>query len=161
MSPDSSRDGTELFDDRAEAAGLNDETVVGMLDDEAALAWQYKSALAPFRHARTSDHCILNKGTDTERYSRTLEVRDWPGVPAHGFFDPLTSFSMPGVAVTLSTHFSGEDERQAETELSETADSLKDKIKSFAQNEWIPDVFTEKALQKYAETKSIQSTIQT
>lgn len=160
MSPDSSRDGDGLADERAAAAGLNDETVVGVVDDDDALSWRYKSALAPFRHTRTPDHCILNKDTDTEQYTRTLEVRDWPGIPTHGFFDPLTSFSMPGVTTTLTTHFSGEDERQAETDLSETADSLKDKVKSFAQSEWIPDLFTEKALQKYAETKSIQSTVQ-
>lgn len=152
-------DAKRVFNGRTEAAGLNDDTLVGVVDDEAELAWRYKSALAPFRHTREADYCILNKGGDTERYTRTLEVRNWPGRPAHGFFDSLTSIKMPGVDVFLSTHFSGEDEREAETDLSETADSLKDKVTTLAESEWIPDLFAEKALQKYAETKSIQSTV--
>lgn len=151
--------GNGVYDGRAEAAGLNEDTLVGVVEDEEEFTWRYKSALAPNSHTRTPDHCVLNTGDDTEQYTRTLEVRDWPGIPAHGFFDSLTSFSMPGVDVVLSTHFSGEDERQAETDLSETADSLKDKVKTLAESAWIPDLFVEKAVQKYAETKSVQSTV--
>jgi hypothetical protein len=145
--------------DRADEAGLNDDVLVGVVEDEEELSWRYKSTLAPFRHTRAPDYCVLNEGEETERYTKTLEIRDWPGVPCHGFFDPLTEFSMPNVDVTISTHFTGEDERKAETDLSETASSLKDKVRSFAQNEWIPDVFVEKALQKYAEVKSVQGTV--
>lgn len=159
MTPPPSQNGDGVFDGRADAAGVNEETLVGVVDDEDELAWRYKSALAPFRHTRTPDHCVLNKGKDNEKYTRTLEIRDWPAIPAHGFFDPLTSFSMPGVSATISTHFTGEDEREAETDLSETADSLKSKVISLAQNDWIPDLFVEKVLQKYAETKSVQSAV--
>jgi hypothetical protein len=139
----------------AQARALNDETLVGGVDDADDLSWRYKSLLAPDSYSRQSDHGII----DDEYYTQTLEIRDWPAVPTRGFLDPLSSFTMPGVDLTLSTHLTGEDSRQAERELAEAADSIKDKVRSFAKSKWVPELFTEKALQKFGEVKSVQQAV--
>lgn len=140
--------GAEKVD--VETTVLGEDALVGGDDD-----WHYKSALAPDSYERAENHGII----DDKQYTTTLEVRDWPAIPTYGFLDPVTSFSMPAVNVTMSTHLTGEDAEKAERELSEAADSFKDKVYSFAENRWIPDVFVEKAGKKFREVKSVQQTV--
>jgi ERCC4-type nuclease len=134
---------------------LNDEALVGLAADDDELSWRYKTTLAPDSYKR-HDEC---GEIDGEYYTKTLEVRDWPAIPRHGFFDKVASLSMPKVDVTLSTHLTGEDERDADRNLSEAADSLKHKVKDFAKNKWIPDYFVEEAVEEYADIKRTQNTV--
>jgi ERCC4-type nuclease len=137
------------------ATELNEDALVGLAADEEELAWRYKSALAPDSYKRHDEYGEI----DGDYYTKTLEVRDWPAIPGHGFFDRIVSFSMPKVDVTLSTHLTGEDEREADRNLSETADSLKGKVRDFAKNKWIPDYFVEEAVEEYADVKRTQNTV--
>ena len=134
---------------------LNEDALVGLAADDDELSWRYKSALAPDSYKRHDEYGEI----DGEYYTKTLEVRDWPAVPAHGFFDRVVSFSMPKVDVTLSTHLTGEDEREADRNLAETADSLKGKLRNFAKNKWLPDYFVEKVAEEYADVKRTQNTV--
>ncbi len=138
-----------------ETTVLGEDALVGGDNEE----WQYKSALAPYEYTRSEDYGIISDDGFNKQYTTTLEIRDWPAIPTYGFLDPVTSFSMPAVNVTISTHVTGEDSQKAERELSEAADSIKDKVYSFAESRWIPDIFVEKAVQKFAEVKSVQQTV--
>jgi Cdc6-like AAA superfamily ATPase len=135
---------------------LNEDTLVGLAADEDELSRRYKTALAPRTHQRHSTYCDL----DDDYYTRTLEVTDWPAVPGHGFFDPLVSFQMPKVDVTISTHITGEDSHKAARDLSEDANSLKDKVRRLATNKWIPEFFTRQAGDEYADVKRTQNTVE-
>jgi hypothetical protein len=148
-------DGAQNDDDGVSSAALNDEALVGLAADEDELSWRYKTALAPDSYKRHDDSGEI----DDEYYTRTLEIRDWPDVPRHGFFDKLISFQMPKVDVTLSTHFEGEDEREADRKLAGTADSLKQRVRSLAKNKWIPDYFVEEVTEEYADVKRTQNTV--
>jgi ERCC4-type nuclease len=134
---------------------LNEDALVGLAADDDELSWRYKSALAPDSYTCHDEYGEI----DGEYYTKTLEVRDWPAVPTHGFFDRVVSFSMPKVDVTLSTHLTGEDEREADRNLAETADSLKGKLRNFAKNKWLPDYFVEKVAEEYADVKRTQNTV--
>ncbi|GAA0464678.1 helix-hairpin-helix domain-containing protein (plasmid) [Halococcus dombrowskii] len=141
---------------------LNEDVLVGLAADGDELSWRYKTALAPDSYKRHTDGDEV-KGEygeiDGEYYTQTLEVRDWPAIPAHGFFDRVVSFSMPKVDVTLSTHLTGENERKADRNLAGAADSLKGRVKSLAKNKWIPDYFVEEAATEYADIKRTQNTV--
>ena len=134
---------------------LNEDALVGLAADDEELSWRYKTALAPDSYKR-HDEC---DEIDDDYYTKTLEVRDWPAKPQHGFFDRVVSLSMPKVDITLSTHLTGEDERDADRNLSEAADSLKQKVKELAKNKWIPDYFVEEAVEEYADVKRTQNTV--
>ncbi|WP_273837463.1 helix-hairpin-helix domain-containing protein [Halococcus sp. PRR34] len=143
---------------------LNEDALVGLAADDEELSWRYKTALAPDTYKRHTDGDEI-KGEygeiDGEYYTQTLEIRDWPAIPAHGFFDRIVSFSMPKVDVTLSTHLTGEDEREADRNLAGAADSLKGRVKNLAKNKWIPDYFVEEAAEEYADVKRTQNTVST
>jgi len=137
---------------------LNEDALVGLAADEDEFSWRYKSALAPdtfVRDTREHEYCVI----DETYLSKTLEVRDWPPVPGYGFLDSVVSFSMPSVDVTISTHLTGEDERKAERDLAEAADSLKGKVKNFARNKWLPDYFVEQVVEEYSDVKRTQRTV--
>ena len=141
---------------------LNEDALVGLAADDEELAWRYKTVLAPDSYKRHTDGDEVSGEygeIDGEYYTQTLEVRDWPAIPAHGFFDRIVSFSMPKVDVTLSTHLTGEDEREANRNLAGAADSLKGKVKNLAKNKWIPDYFVEEAAGEYADIKRTQNTV--
>lgn len=134
---------------------LNEDALVGLAEDEEELSWRYKTALAPDSF-KLHDECAE---IDGDYYTKTLEVRDWPAIPRHGFFDDIVSFQMPKVDVTLSTHFSGENKQSANKELADSADSLKQRVRSLARNKWIPDYFVNQAVEEYADVKRTQNTI--
>jgi ERCC4-type nuclease len=134
---------------------LNDDALVGLAEDEEELSWRYKTALAPDSF-KLHDECAE---IDDEYYTKTLEVRDWPAIPCRGFFDDIVSFQMPKVDVTLSTHFSGENKQSADQELADSADSLKQRVRSLARNKWVPDYFVDQAVEEYADVKRTQNTI--
>jgi pterin-4a-carbinolamine dehydratase/Cdc6-like AAA superfamily ATPase len=146
--------GTTLAESQS-TSDLNEDALVGLAEDEEELAWRYKSALAPDSF-KNHDECAE---IDGEYYSKTLEVRDWPAKPRRGFFDDIVSFKMPKVDVTLTTHFSGEDKHKADQKLADSADSLKQRVKSLARNKWIPDYFVDSAVEEYADVKRTQNTI--
>jgi ERCC4-type nuclease len=148
-------DGAQNDDDGVSSAALNDDALVGLAADEEELSRRYKTALAPDVYRRHDDCGEI----DDDYYTRTLEIRDWPDVPRHGFFDKLISFQMPKVDVTLSTHFEGEDEREADRKLAGTADSLKQRLRSLAKNKWVPDYFVEEVTDEYADVKRTQNTV--
>jgi ERCC4-type nuclease len=148
-------DGRTVRAEDEPANALNQDALVGLAADDEELSWRYKTALAPDSYKR-HDEC---GEIDDDYYTKTLEIRDWPAIPRHGFFDRIVSFSMPKVDVTLSTHLTGEDERDADRNLSEAADSLKGKVRNLAKNKWIPDYFVEEAVEEYAEIKRTQNTV--
>ncbi|MGN8216352.1 helix-hairpin-helix domain-containing protein [Halococcus salifodinae] len=141
---------------------LNENVLVGLAANDEELAWRYKTALAPDSYKRHTDGDEVSGEygeIDGDYYTQTLEIRDWPAIPAHGFFDRIVSFSMPKVDVTLSTHLTGEDEREADRNLAGAADSLKGRVKNLAKNKWIPDYFVEEAVEEYADVKRTQNTV--
>jgi Cdc6-like AAA superfamily ATPase len=153
---DEIEDGDKDGGESVPATVLNQDTLVGLAEDEEELSWRYKTALAPHTHERHATSCEL----DDEYHTRTLEVTDWPGVPVHGFFDPLVSFQMPKVDMTISTHITGEDSQKAAREIAEDANSLKDKVRRLAENKWIPDVFVREAGGEYGDVKRTQNTVE-
>jgi predicted flap endonuclease-1-like 5' DNA nuclease/Cdc6-like AAA superfamily ATPase len=143
-------------------SALNEDVLVGLAADDDELSWRYKTALAPDSYKRHTDGDEVQGEygeIDDDYYTQTLEIRDWPPIPAHGFFDRVVSFSMPKVDVTLSTHLTGEDEREADRNLAGAADSLKGRVKNLAKNKWIPDYFVEEAAEEYADVKRTQNTV--
>jgi ERCC4-type nuclease/Cdc6-like AAA superfamily ATPase len=158
MSSDSytSDDGAQRGNSESVSANvLNEDALVGLAEDEEELSWRYKTALAPDSFT-LHDECAE---IDGDYYTKTLEVRDWPAKPDHGFFDNIVSFQMPKVDVTLSTHFSGKNKQSANKELADSADSLKQRVRSLARNKWIPDYFVNQAAEEYADVKRTQNTI--
>ncbi|HET7324720.1 MAG TPA: helix-hairpin-helix domain-containing protein, partial [Halococcus sp.] len=127
----------------------------GLAEDEEELSWRYKTALAPNTFKRHDGYAEI----DGKYYTQTLVVRDWPANPAHGFFDKIVSLSMPKVSITISTHLVGEDEREAQRKLSGTADSLRQRVRSLARKEYVPDYFVNDAVEEYADVKRTQNTV--
>ncbi|EMA47808.1 helix-hairpin-helix domain-containing protein [Halococcus salifodinae] len=148
-------DGGTMPTESDSVADLNEDALVGLAADDEELAWRYKTALAPDSF-KLHDECAE---IDGDYFTKTLEVRDWPAKPCRGFFDDIVSFQMPKVDVTLTTHFSGENKRNANQELADSADSLKQRVKSLARNKWIPDYFVDTAVEEYADVKRTQNTI--
>jgi hypothetical protein len=155
MSSESHTNDGAQTEDEVSAAVLNDDALVGLAKDEDELSWRYKTALAPDSFKRHDGYAEI----DGKYYTQTLVVRDWPANPAHGFFDKIVSLSMPKVSITLSTHLKGEDEREAKRKLSGTADSLRQRVRSLARKEFVPDYFVNEAVEEYADVKQTQNTV--
>lgn len=149
-------DGGTARADTEPATDINTDALVGLAANEEELSWRYKTALAPHNfNSEPAGHVVI----DEDYYSQTLVVRDWPDRPVYGFLDNLISFTMPSVETTVTTHFTGEDDRDAERELSNAAGSVKDMVRDYAASKWIPEYFVEKAAEMYGSIKRTQKTV--
>lgn len=104
------------------AALSEDYGTDGLALDDDALEENFQSLLAPEVVDRSSpNHVTL----DGDTHSTTLVIRDWPAIPPIGMLEGLLTFDEPGVQVTVSTHFEGQNVADELQRLKSTETSLR------------------------------------